>query len=74
MAAPAGVFTIALVAEQLGEDEDLLDELSLEMEPEDGCLWVFGADGSETTAFTAEGIECLRELIAEHKRQHAAVK
>ena len=35
MAAIASVFTIARVAELLGEDEDWLWEISIEMMPED---------------------------------------
>jgi hypothetical protein len=38
MAAPSSVFTIALVARMLGEDEALLDDIATNMEPEDGCL------------------------------------
>ena len=38
MAAISFVFTIARVAEMLGEDEDLLHEVSLYMEPEHGVL------------------------------------
>jgi hypothetical protein len=34
------VFTITYVAEMLGEDEDWLHELSIDMFPEDGCLHV----------------------------------
>jgi hypothetical protein len=36
------VFTIRYVAELLGEDEDWLHELSIDMFPEDGCLHVYG--------------------------------
>ena len=42
LAAIAGVFTITYVAEMLGEDEDWLHELSIDMFPEDGCLRVYG--------------------------------
>lgn len=63
MAAISHVFTIARVAEMLGEDEDLLLELSIDMFPEHGCLSVLGVAGEETTAFTSGGIERLREMI-----------
>jgi hypothetical protein len=52
---------ISRAAELLGEDEDL----ALNMEPEDGCLWIHGTDDHQTMAFTAPGLEYLRELIAE---------
>jgi hypothetical protein len=57
------VFTISRVAELLGEDEDWLWEIAMAMEPEDGCLTVYGTDDMSTTAFTRFGIECLQELV-----------
>jgi hypothetical protein len=73
MAAPSYVFTIARVAKMLGEDEAWLEEIALEMEPEDGRLAVWGTDDDiATTAFTLRGIECLKELIEEHNAQKAA--
>jgi hypothetical protein len=41
LAAIASVFTIRYVANLLGEDEDWLHQLSIDMFPEDGCLWVY---------------------------------
>lgn len=69
MAAIGHVFTIARVAEMLGEDEDRLHELSIDMFPEDGCLSVLGPGEEETTAFTESGVEYLRETINEEKRR-----
>jgi hypothetical protein len=45
--------------------EEFLHDLSIEMELEDGCLSVYGPGDEYTPAFTPEGIERLRELIAE---------
>ena len=65
VAAITHVFTIARVAEMLGEDEDRLREIAMdEMEPEDGYLWIIGTDDAETPGFTRKGIENLKELIA----------
>ena len=36
------VKTINLVAKELGEDENWLLEVAMEMEPEDGVIWVYG--------------------------------
>ena len=44
MAAPSYVFTIRRVAKMLGEDEDLLHEIAMGMEPEDGRLSVLDLD------------------------------
>ena len=68
MAAPSHVFTISRVAAMLGEDEDLLWDLVDQLEPEDGCLWVYGVGDEQTIAFTDRGLEALQEIIAEHKR------
>ena len=68
MAAPSYVFTIARVAKMLGEDEALLEEIALDMEPEDGCLSIYDLDDDiQVTAFTPFGVECLKKLIEIHK-------
>ena len=69
MAAPANAFSISRAAEILGEDEELLWEVAIGMEPEDGTLWIHGTGDQATLAFTDWGLENLRELIAEHKRR-----
>ena len=51
----------------LGEDEDWLFEVAEEMDPEDGQLWVVGVGEDGVMAFTDDGIENLKELIAIHK-------
>ncbi len=67
MAGISSVFTIARVAEMLGEDEDWLHELSLAMDPEDGHLWVYDAGERHVPAFTRYGIECLQQIIADER-------
>ena len=74
MAAPAHAFTIARAAQILREDEQLLWDLALDMEPEDGCLWIYGTDEQEILAFTDRGLEYLRELVAEHRRGNTSVQ
>ena len=61
------VFTIARVAEMLGEDETWLREISTSMDPEEGHLWVVGVDDDQTPAFTEYGIECLKQIIIEER-------
>jgi hypothetical protein len=68
VAAPSVVFTIARAAEMLGESVDLIDEIAEQLEPEDGCLWIYDTDERETLGFTLRGIESLKELIADQKR------
>jgi uncharacterized protein YciU (UPF0263 family) len=63
MAAITHVFTIRGVAEMLGEDEDWLNEISVELDPEDGRLTVWHLDEDGTTAFTRFGIDNLTELV-----------
>ncbi len=67
MAGISHVFTIVRVAEMLGEDEDLLEEISIEMDPEDGRLTVLGPAEETITAFTRLGVENLAELIKIYK-------
>jgi hypothetical protein len=59
------VFTVTYVAELLGEDEDWLHDLSIDMFPEDGCLYVCRGTDDAITAFTEEGIENLKQIITD---------
>lgn len=72
VAAIAAVFTIGYVANMLGEDEDWLHELSIDMFPEDGCLRVYGVGEDGVTAFTRDGIECLQQIIADERAARRA--
>ena len=68
MAAPSYVFTIARVAKILGEDEAWLEEIAMEMEPEDGRLYICDIDDEiNVTAFTLLCVECLKVLLDIHK-------
>ena len=67
VAAIVAVFTIGYVANMLGEDEDWLHDLSIDMFPEDGRLYVYGIGVDGVTAFTEYGIECLRQIIADER-------
>jgi hypothetical protein len=70
MAAPSYVFTIARVAALLGEPEELLQDIAMDMEPEDGCLSVLDLDDVSTVAFTPQGVENLKELLANLSGKH----
>lgn len=61
------VKTISRVAKELGEDEDWLFDVAMEMDVEDGVIWVYGADEDGEMAFTDFGIENLINLIKIHK-------
>jgi len=69
MAAITHVFTISRVAQMLGEDQDWLFDVANEMEPEDGCLWIYGDGDQQTIGFTDFGIENLTELVRMHKAE-----
>ena len=49
MATPSAVFTIARVAAMLGEDEDWLSDVALEMDPEAGRVTIYGLNDEGTT-------------------------
>jgi hypothetical protein len=71
VAAPAHAIIIRRAAEILGEDETLLWEIASDMEPEDGCLWIYDMDNQQTVAFTPAGMEYLREMFSEYKRNQS---
>ena len=57
------VHTIARVATMLGEDEDWLWDVAVEMDQEDGLIWVYGPGDESVLAFTDFGIETLTGLV-----------
>ena len=61
------VRTIDLVAKDLVEDVDFLFDVAIEMEPEDGVIWVQGLGDEGVMAFTDFGVESLVELIKIHR-------
>ena len=61
------VKTISRVAEELGEDEDWLFGIAIDMEIEDGVIWVYDSSEDGEMAFTDFGIENLIDLIKIHK-------
>jgi hypothetical protein len=61
------VRTIDRVAKDLGEDVDFLFDVVIEMEPEDGLIWVLGLGDESVMAFTDEGVDSPVELIKIHR-------
>ena len=57
------VKTVDRVARELSENVDLLHEVALDMDVEDGVIWVYDLDGDGVLAFTDFGVETLVELI-----------
>lgn len=67
MAAISAVFTIGYLATLLGENENWIFDLSIDMFPEDGCLWVHGVGEDGVPASIRDGIENLRQIIADER-------
>jgi hypothetical protein len=63
MAASRYLFTIGYVARMLGENENRIAEIAMDMEPEDGCHAVVDINDESTVVFTTRGIENLKELL-----------
>lgn len=57
------VITVDRVAADLGESVDFIHDVALEMDTEDGVIWVYGIGDHGVLAFTDFGIETLVELI-----------
>jgi hypothetical protein len=68
------VTTITQVAKDLGEDEDLLRDIAIGMEIEDGLIWVYGVGEDGVQAFTDFGIENLIDLLRMHKENPTWLK
>ncbi len=67
MARTRNLVTMERVAEILGEDVEWLIDIAIELEPEDGCLTVFGPGEQWFYALTGDGVENLKELIQIHR-------
>ncbi len=61
------VRTIDRIAKELGEDVDFLFDVAMEMETEDGVIWVLSLDDESVLAFTDFGVDSLVELIKIHR-------
>ena len=61
------VRTIDMVAKDIGETVDFILDVALEMEPEDGVIWVHGLDDESVMAFIDFGVDSLQELIKNHR-------
>jgi hypothetical protein len=59
--------TIDLVAKDIDESVDFIRDVALEMEPEDGVIWVHGLNDEGVMAFTDFGVDSLIELIKIHR-------
>ena len=57
------VKTIDRVAAELGETVNRIFDLAIDMEIEDGVIWVYGLGDDSVIALTPFGLENLRELI-----------
>ena len=68
------VTTIARVATMLGEDEDWLWDIAVDMDQEDGLIWVYDLSDDGVMAFTDFGIETLKELVEIHKAHPGRLK
>jgi len=63
------VYTVERVAKDFGVAEDLIHELTVGLEPEDGVIWVYGVDDDDgTLAFTNDGVEEVQLLLEEYNR------
>ena len=62
------VYTVGQVAKDLGVAEDLIHDLTLGLDREDGIIWVYGIDDDGVLAFTDDGVEEVRLLIEEYNR------
>ena len=61
------VYTIARVAEMLGENQDWLWDVANEMDQEDGLIWVHGPGDDSVMALIDFGIETITGLIEIYK-------
>jgi len=69
MAEESSFSTVELVGEMIGEDPDLLRQISIEMDPEDGCVTIYSKNDESIIALSDFGIETLVNLLKEIRSQ-----
>jgi|GEM_PF-1049754 len=74
MACESSFSTIDLVAEMINEDPDLLRQISVEMEPEGGCVTIYGKNDESIITLSDFGIETLVNLLKEIRSQPGGLK
>lgn len=74
MACESSFSTIELVGEMINEDPYLLRQISVEMEPEDGCVAIYGKNDENIIAFSDFGIETLINLLKEIRNLPGGLK
>ena len=62
------------LSERINKDPDLLRQVSVEMEPEDGCATIYGKKDGSIIAFSDFGIETLVNLLEEIRSQPGGLK
>ena len=65
------VTILTKVAQDLEVSEDMLHDLTQQMDTEDRVIWVYGLEEEGVLALTEDGIECLRDILADHRRGQA---
>jgi len=65
MAAISHVFTLPRAAARLGISEELLAEIAIDLEPEDGVLWVHDSTEESCYGFTLFGLESVQENVSD---------
>ena len=63
MAAISNVFTLPRAAARLGISEELLAEIAIDLEPEDGVLWVYDSTEDDCHGFTLFELESVQEIL-----------
>ncbi len=63
------VRTIHRIAKNVAEDVDFLFDVAMEMETEDGVIWVLSLDDESVMAFTHFGVDSLVELIKPRRQR-----
>ena len=63
MAAISHVFTLPRAAARLGISEELLAEIAIDLEPEDGVRWVHDSTEEGCYGFTLFGLESVQEIL-----------
>ncbi len=66
--------SIDRVAELIGENVELLEEISITLDDADGMVTIWTDNNESITAFSDDGIDVLKELIADIRTWDGGIK
>jgi DNA-binding Lrp family transcriptional regulator len=67
-------YSIDRVAEMISENVELLEEIAITLDDADGMVTIWTDDDDSITAFSDDGVDVLKELIADIRTEDGGIR